>query len=114
MAIREVAVRGGGSGVSNGTVVGGGLGAASARRSARPRPTRSLAPWSWPLGAVGGAIAGTAIDSGGGSQRGIEVTVQKDDWYTVVIAQADNGDGQMGDRVRIVQDRSGMASAIRN
>jgi outer membrane lipoprotein SlyB len=28
MSIREVAVHGGGSGVSNGTVVGGGLGAA--------------------------------------------------------------------------------------
>ena len=90
VSIREVAVRGGGSGVSNGTLVGGGM------------------------GAVGGAIAGTAIDSGGGSQRGIEVTVQKDDGQTVVIAQADNGDVQMGDRVRIVQDRNGVASAIRD
>jgi hypothetical protein len=67
------------------------------------------------LGAVGGAIAGTATDSsGGGSQRGIEVTVQKDDGQTVVVAQADNGDVQIGDRVRIVQDRNGAASAIRD
>jgi len=96
VSIREVAVRGGGSGVSNGTLVGGAL-------------VGGL------LGAVGGAIAGTVIDSsGGGSQRGIEVTVQKDDGQTVVIAQADNGDVQMGDRVRIVQDRNGVASAIRD
>jgi hypothetical protein len=53
-------------------------------------------------------------NSGGGSQRGIEVTVQKDDGQTVVVAQADNGDVQMGDRVRIVQDRNGVASAIRD
>ena len=91
VSIREVAVRGGGSGVSNGTLVGG------------------------LLGAVGGAIAGTVIDSsGGGSQRGIEVTVQKDDGQTIVVAQADNGDVQIGDRVRIVQDRNGVASAIRD
>lgn len=89
MSIREVAVRSGSLGASSGTLVGG------------------------LLDAVGGAIAGTAIDSGG-SQRGIEVTVQKDDGQTIVIAQADKGDVQMGDRVRIVQDRNGVASAIRD
>jgi outer membrane lipoprotein SlyB len=73
-------------------------------------------PGRRPVGrAVGGAIAGAAIDSiGGGSQRGIDVTVQKDDGQMVVVAQADNGDVQMGDRVRIVQDRNGVASAIRD
>jgi outer membrane lipoprotein SlyB len=115
MAIREVPVRGGGSGVSNGTLVGGGLGAAGGA-AIGAATTNSLAGAlvGGLLGAVGGAIAGTAIDSGGGSQRGIEVTVQKDDGQTVVIAQADNGDVQMGDRVRIVQDRNGVASAIRD
>lgn len=115
MSIREVAVRGGGSGVSNGTLVGGGLGAAGGA-AIGAATTNSLAGAlvGGLLGAVGGAIAGTAIDSGGGSQRGIEVTVQKDDGQTVVIAQADNGDVQMGDRVRIVQDRNGVASAIRD
>jgi outer membrane lipoprotein SlyB len=116
MSIREVAVRGGGSGVSNGTWVGGGLGAAGgAAIGAATTNSVAGALVGGLLGAVGGAIAGTAIDSGGGgSQRGIEVTVQKDDGQTVVIAQADNGDVQMGDRVRIVQDRNGVASAIRD
>jgi outer membrane lipoprotein SlyB len=116
MAIREVPVRGGGSGVSNGTVIGGGMGAAGGAAIGAVM-TNSIggALVGGLLGAVGGAIAGTAIDSGGGgSQRGIEVTVQKDDGQTVVIAQADNGDVQMGDRVRIVQDRNGVASAVRD
>ena len=116
MAIREVPVRGGGSGVSNGTVIGGGLGAAGgAAIGAATTNSIGGALIGGLLGAVGGAIAGTAIDrGGGGSQRGIEVTVQKDDGQTVVIAQADNGDVQMGDRVRIVQDRNGVASAVRD
>ena len=115
MAIREVPVGGGGSGVGNGTVIGGGLGAAGgAAIGAAVTNSIGGALVGGLLGAVGGAIAGTAIDRGGGSQRGIEVTVQKDDGQTVVIAQADNGDVQMGDRVRIVQDRNGVASAIRD
>ena len=116
MAIREVPVRGGGSGASNGTVIGGGLGAAGgAAIGAATTNSIGGALVGGLLGAVGGAIAGTAIDrGGGGSQRGIEVTVQKDDGQTVVIAQADNGDVQMGDRVRIVQARNGVASAVRD
>ena len=116
VSIREVAVRGGSSGVSNGTLVGGGLGAAGgAAIGAAMTNSVGGALVGGLLGAVGGAIAGTAIDSnGGGSQRGIEVTVQRDDGQTIVVAQADNGDVQMGDRVRIVQDRNGVASAIRD
>jgi len=116
VSIREVAVRGGGSGVSNGTLVGGGLGAAGgAAIGAATTNSIAGALVGGLLGAVGGAIAGTVIDSSGsGSQRGIEVTVQKDDGQTIVVAQADNGDVQIGDRVRIVQDRNGVASAIRD
>ena len=65
------------------------------------------------LGAVGGAVAGTAIDRNS-TQRGIEVTVQKDDGQTVTIAQSDDGDVQMGDRVAIVYDRNGVARAVRD
>jgi outer membrane lipoprotein SlyB len=113
VAINEMALRGS-SGMSNGTLVGGGLGAAGGA-AIGAATTNSLggALVGGLLGAVGGAIAGTAL-SGGGSQRGIEVTVQKDDGQTVVIAQSDNGDVQIGDRVRIVQDRNGVASAIRD
>jgi outer membrane lipoprotein SlyB len=116
VAIHEVAVRGGSSGMNNGTLVGGGLGAAGGA-AIGAATTRSVggALVGGLLGAVGGAIAGTAISGGGSSsQRGIEVTVQRDDGQTVVIAQSDNGDVQMGDRVRIVQDRNGVASAIRD
>jgi outer membrane lipoprotein SlyB len=115
VAIQEVALRGGSSGMSNGTLVGGGLGAAGGA-AIGAATTRSVggALVGGLLGAVGGAIAGTAISGGGSSQRGIEVTVQKDDGQTVVIAQADNGDVQMGDRVRIVQGRNGVASAVRD
>ena len=114
VSIREVSLSGG-SGMSGGTLVGGGLGAAGgAAIGAATTNSVTGAVVGGLLGAVGGAIAGTAIDRGGPSQRGIEVTVQKDDGQTVTIAQADNGDVQMGDRVRIVQDRNGVASAIRD
>ena len=115
VSIREVPLRGSSSGVSTGTMVGGGLGAAGGAAIGLAT-TNSVAGAlvGGLLGAVGGAIAGTAIDSGGGTQRGIEVTVQKDDGQSIVIAQADNGDVQMGDRVRIVQDRNGVPSAIRD
>ena len=115
VAIHEVAVRGGSQGASNGTWVGGGLGAAGgAAIGAATTHSVGGALVGGLLGAVGGAIAGTAISGSGSSQRGIEVTVQKDDGQTVVIAQSDNGDVQMGDRVRIVQDSNGVASAVRD
>src|SRR4249920_3918231 len=90
VSIREVPLRGSNSGASTGTFVGGGLGAA------------------------GGAIAGTAIDSSGSTKRGIEVTVQRDDGQKVAIAQYDDGDVQMGDRVTIITDRNGVARAVRD
>ena len=89
VSIREVPVRNRNSGVSDGTLVGGGI------------------------GAVGGAIAGTAIDQNS-TRRGIEVTVQKDNGQQVTIAQSDDGDVQMGDRVAIVYDRNGVAKAVRD
>jgi outer membrane lipoprotein SlyB len=114
ISIHEVSLRGG-SGVSDGTLVGGGVGAAGgAAIGAATTHSVAGALVGGLLGAVGGAIAGTAIDRGGSGQRGIEVTVQKDDGQTVTVAQPDNGDVQMGDRVRIVQDRNGVAQAVRD
>ena len=89
VSIRDIDLAQRRQGISDGTLIGGGVGAA------------------------GGAIAGTAIDRNSPT-RGIEVTVQKDDGQMVTIAQRDNGDVQMGDRVRIVQDRNGVSSAIRD
>ncbi|MDP1967291.1 MAG: hypothetical protein Q8K93_34390 [Reyranella sp.] len=116
MSIREVQLSGSsGSGVSGGTLAGGGIGmAGGAAIGAATTNSLGGALVGGLLGAVGGAIAGNIIDRGGSGQRGIEVTVQKDDGQTVAIAQPDNGDVQMGDRVRIVQDRNGAAIAVRD
>lgn len=114
MSIREVPLRGG-QGMNDGTLVGGGIGAAGgAAIGAATTNSVGGAVVGGLLGAVGGAIAGNIVGRGTSSQRGIEVTVQKDDGQTVTIAQADNGDVQMGDRVRIVQDRNGVPVAIRD
>ena len=115
VSIREVPLRGGNSGVSNGTFVGGGLGAAvGAAIGAATTNSVVGAVVGGLLGAIGGAIAGTAIDSNGSTTRGIEVTVQRDDGRKVAIAQSDDGDIQMGDRVNIVTDRNGVARAVRD
>ena len=115
VSIREVPLRSGNSGVSNGTFVGGGLGAAGGA-AIGAATTNSVvgAVVGGLLGAIGGAIAGTAIDSNGSTTRGIEVTVQRDDGQKVAIAQSDDGDIQMGDRVNIVTDRNGVARAVRD
>lgn len=114
VAIREVPVRGKSSGVSDGTLVGGGIGAAGgAAIGAATTNSVGGAVVGGLLGAVGGAIAGTAIDQNS-SRRGIEVTVQRDDGQRVTIAQYDDGDVQMGDRVMIVYDRNGVAKAVRD
>ena len=100
--------------MSDGTLIGGGVGAAGgAAIGAATTNSVGGAVVGGLLGAVGGAIAGTAIDQNS-SRRGIEVTVQKDDGQRVTIAQYDDGDVQMGDRVAIVYDRNGVAKAVRD
>jgi outer membrane lipoprotein SlyB len=114
MSIREVSLRGG-QGMNDGTLVGGGVGmAGGAAIGAATTNSVGGAVVGGLLGAVGGAIAGNIVGRGSSSQRGIELTIQKDDGQTVTIAQADNGDVQMGDRVRIVQDRNGVPVAVRD
>jgi outer membrane lipoprotein SlyB len=109
-----VSLRSGGSGMNDGTLIGGGLGAAGgAVAGAAIGGTAGSAVLGGVLGAVGGAVAGTAIDQNS-SRRGIEVTVRKDDGSTVTIAQPDNGDVQMGDRVIIVYNDAGVARAVRD
>jgi outer membrane lipoprotein SlyB len=114
MAIREVPVRGRSSGMNDGTLVGGGLGAAGgAAIGAATTNSVGGAVVGGLLGAIAGGIAGTAVDSNS-TRRGIEVTVQKDNGQQVTIAQNDDGDVQMGDRVQIVYDRNGVAKAVRD
>jgi len=114
MSIREVPLRNSQSGVSDGTLIGGGVGAAGgAIAGAAIGGNAGSAILGGVLGAVGGAVAGTAIDRGT-TKRGIEVTIRKDDGQNVTIAQTDDGDVQMGDRVAIVYDRNGVARAVRD
>jgi len=122
VAINDVSMQGGGSssgnGPSNGTMIGGllgGLGGVAIGASGGRGVGGGLI--GGVLGAVGGAIAGTIIDRHtniGGGGRGIEVTVQRDDGQTVTVAQRDDGDVQLGDRVQIVQGRNGVAKAVRD
>jgi outer membrane lipoprotein SlyB len=116
VAINEVQIRGGRTGgVSDGTLIGGGVGmAGGAAIGAATTNTVGGAVVGGLLGAVGGAIAGTAIDQQGRTRRGIQVTVQKDDGSTVSIAQYDDGSIVTGDRVMIVYNRDGVAQAIRD
>jgi outer membrane lipoprotein SlyB len=114
VSIREVSVRSNQQGVSDGTLIGGGVGAAGgAIAGAAIGGSAGSAVLGGVLGAVGGAIAGTAIDRNS-TRQGIEVTVQKDDGTSVVIAQRDDGSIQMGDRVIIVYDRNGVARVVRD
>jgi outer membrane lipoprotein SlyB len=116
VSINDVSLRGGGGGGSgNGSMIGGllgGLGGVAIGASGGRGIGGGLI--GGVLGAVGGAIAGTIIDRQSGGGRGIEVTVQRDDGQQVTVAQRDDGDVQLGDRVQIVQDRSGTAKVVRD
>jgi outer membrane lipoprotein SlyB len=113
VAINDTSIRGGG-GSGNGPMVGGLLGGlggiaigASGGRGIGGGLIGGL------LGATVGAIGGVIFDRQSPG-RGIEVVVQKDDGQTVTVAQRDDGDVQLGDRVQIVKDRSGTAKAVRD
>jgi outer membrane lipoprotein SlyB len=119
VAINDVSLAGsGGGGSGRGPLIGGLLGAGGgAAIGAATSHSVVGGLVGGLLGAVGGAIVGTIFDNHGGtmsSGRGIEVTVQKDDGQTVKVAQRDDGDIQLGDRVQIVQGRGGVAKVVRD
>jgi len=118
VSIREIALQGGGGGYQSsgqGTMTGGFLGAAAgAAIGGAVGQTVGSSLVGLLLGAVGGAIAGNIFDGQQGAGRGIEVVVQRDDGQNVTIAQRDDGDVQLGDRVQIVQDGRGVARAVRD
>ena len=117
VSIREVAMAGGsrsGGGSGNGAFLGGLLGAGTgATIGAITSNSLGGGIVGALIGAVGGAIAGTIADGQRGPGRGIEVTVQRDDGQQVTVAQQDDGDIQLGDRVQIVQNRQGVAQVVR-
>ena len=119
VSINEVALKGAGGsarGPNQGTMTGGMIGAAGGSiLGAVVSNTVGGSLIGLVLGAVGGAIAGTIADSQGGNVGpGIAVTVQTDDGQNVTVAQRDDGDVQLGDRVQIVQDRRGVAKVVRD
>ncbi len=115
VSIREVAVKGAGGGSGNGALMGGLIGAAGgAAIGGATSNSVGGGLLGALLGAVGGAIAGSIADGQAGSGRGIEVVVQRDDGQKVTVAQRDDGDVQLGDRVQIVQDRQGVAKVVRD
>jgi outer membrane lipoprotein SlyB len=114
VSIRDVDLRETRAGVSNGTLIGGGVGGVGgAIAGAAIGGNAGSAVLGGVLGAVGGAVIGTAVDRNSPT-RGIAVTVTKDDGSQVTIAQRDEGDVQMGDRVIIVYDNNGVARAVRD
>jgi outer membrane lipoprotein SlyB len=120
VSINDVSLRGGGGGggSGSGTMIGGllgGLGGIAIGASSGRGVGGGLV--GGVLGAVGGAIAGNILQNHttiGGGGRGIEVTVQKDSGETVTVAQRDDGDVQLGDRVQVVQGRGGVAKVVRD
>lgn len=118
VSINDVSLRGGGGGSGRGSMIGGAVGGIGGA-AVGAATSRSVAGGivGGLLGAIGGAIAGSIFDNHGAPAsggRGIEVTVQRDDGQTVTIAQRDDGDIQLGDRVQIVQDRQGVARVVRD
>ncbi|MGQ3299697.1 hypothetical protein [Reyranella sp.] len=117
VSIRDVGLAGGGGGYGGGNgavmggIIGGGVGATIGAITSQ---TVGGGLVGLLLGTVGGAIAGTIADGQRSGGRGIEVTVQRDDGQSVTVAQRDDGDIQLGDRVQIVQDDRGVAHVVRD
>jgi outer membrane lipoprotein SlyB len=120
VSINDVSLQGGGgsSGSGRGPLIGGLVGAGGgAAIGAATSHSVVGGLVGGVLGAVGGAIAGTIMDSHGGAMsggRGIQVTVQSDDGQTAVVAQRDDGDIQLGDRVQIVKGQDGTPKVVRD
>jgi outer membrane lipoprotein SlyB len=126
VSIREVGLAGGGGGGGiggNGPLLGGILGAgAGATIGAITSQTLGGGIVGAVIGLVGGAIAGSIASGnygsggpgGGYGGRGIEVTVQRDDGQQITVAQRDDGDIQLGDRVQVVQNGRGVAQVVRD
>lgn len=116
VSVREIPLQGAGGGGGGSGAMWGGLIGAGGGATIGAITSNSLggALVGALLGAVGGAIAGTIADGGRGPGRGIEVVVQRDDGQRITIAQQDDGDVQLGDRVQIIQNRQGVAQAVRD
>jgi outer membrane lipoprotein SlyB len=83
-----------GVGVVGGAVVGGIAGSSVGGGTGRDIATV--------LGAIGGMVAGQAIEDKANQREGLEVTVKYDSGQTSVIVQEDVIDLRVGDRVQVI------------
>jgi outer membrane lipoprotein SlyB len=95
-AVRKVMIQrdSKGVGVIGGAVVGGLAG--SSAGGGRGQDIATV------LGAIGGMVAGQAIENKANQREGLEVTVKYDSGETRVIVQEADVDVKVGDRVRVV------------
>ncbi|MBN2060483.1 MAG: glycine zipper 2TM domain-containing protein [Deltaproteobacteria bacterium] len=100
-AIEPVTIEGtkSGLGTAAGGVAGGVLGSTIGKGSGRTIATV--------LGAIAGGAAGTAMEEEGTKKDGIEITVRLDAGEAMAVVQEADEVFSIGDRVRVLTDRSG-------
>jgi len=101
LEVRKVLIEGTKSGV--GPAAGAGIGMITTSGSGRSGGVRGI------LGAVGGGIAGAAIEEAATRQKGYEITVKLDSGRTLAIVQAATEEFKPGERVRVLYGARGSA-----
>ena len=101
LEVRKVMIEGTKSGV--GPAAGASIGMITTSGSGRGGGVRGI------LGAVGGGIAGAAIEEGATRQKGYEITVKLDSGRTIAITQAATEEFKAGERVRVLYGARGSA-----
>jgi outer membrane lipoprotein SlyB len=100
LAVRQVEIRPGTTrvGAATGAILGG-IGGAQIGGGTAANVAGGVA------GAVAGGLLGSAIQRGGQTQQGIEVTVRLESGETIAVTQAGHiNDFRVGDQVRVVGD----------
>ncbi len=101
LEIRKVMIEGTKSGV--GPMAGASIGMIATTGSGRSGGVRGI------LGAVGGGIAGAAVEEAATRQKGYEITVKLDSGRTIAIVQAATEEFKPGERVRVLYGQRGSA-----
>jgi outer membrane lipoprotein SlyB len=86
-----------------GTIAGAGIGGLLGSTLGRG-PGRGITTI---LGAVGGGLAGNAIERNGSAQNGEEIVIRLDSGATIAVVQGGLQDFERGQRVRVLSGRSG-------
>lgn len=101
LEVRKVMIEGTKSGV--GPAAGASIGMITTSGTGRSGGVRGI------LGAVGGGIAGAAIEEATTRQKGYEITVKLDSGRTLAIVQAATEEFKPGERVRVLYGARGSA-----